>query len=119
MRRQWKAERFDEVAVHSEADAQPVVEWLDVDVRRSVTQRLAHDASHQLHHGGLVVEADRRNRLGFLTLDVFGVERAEDLVEVRGRAVHLLDHRRDRCVVGRLPDEALAGGGLDDLTARR
>ena len=119
MGRQREAERLDEVAVDAEPDAQAVVERFDVDVRAAVAQRLADDAAHQLHDRGTVVEADLGDRLGGLAGVVLGGERGDEDVDVGGRAVHLLDERRDRLVVGRLPHELLAGDLLDHLPACR
>ena len=119
MRRQRERERLDEVAVDAEPDAQPIVEWLDVDVGAAVAQRLADDLADELHHGRLVVEVDLGDGLGHQSLVVLGGEGGDDVVDVGGRAVHLLDERRDRLLVGGLPGEALARGRFDLLSPRR
>ena len=117
-RRQRQRERLDEVAVDAEADAQPIVERLDVDVGAAVTQRLADDLADELHHGRLVVEVDLGDGLGNQTLIVLGGEGGDDVVDVGGRAVHLLDERGDGLLVGCLPGEALTRGRFDLLSPR-
>ncbi len=107
------------MTVDAEADAQPVVERFDVDVRAAVAQRLADDLADQLHDGRLIVEVDLGDRVGDLTLVVLGGERRDDVVDVGRRAVHLLDERRHRLLVGRLPRETLAGRRLDLLAPPR
>ncbi len=74
---------------------------------------------HELDDRGPVVEADLGDRVGGLTGVVLGGERGDEQVDVGGRAVHLLDERRDRLVVRRLPHELLAGDLLDHLAPRR
>jgi hypothetical protein len=117
--RQRQRERLDEVAVDTEPDPEPVVERFDVDVRAAVAECLADDLGDELHDRGLVVEADLGDRLGGQTLVVLGGERGDDVVDVGGRAVHLLDERRHRLLVGGVPHEALTGGRLDLLAPPR
>ena len=119
MCRERQAERFDEVTVDAEPDAQAVVERFDVDVGAAVAQRLTDDPVDQLDDRGTVVEADVGQHLGGDALLVLAGELRDQDVDVGRRAVHLLDVRRDGLLVGRLPHELRARDLLDHLPAGR
>jgi hypothetical protein len=104
--RQRQRERLDEVAVDAEPDAETIVERLDVDVGAAVAQRLADDLADELHHRRLIVEADLGDRLGGMwRCSSSAAKDGDDVVDVGGRAVHLLDERRHRLLVGGVPHE--------------
>ena len=114
-----QAERLDQVTVDAEADAQPLVERLDVDVGRAVAQRLADDAADQLDDRRLIVEAHLGGGGGNLALVVADLEGLDQALDVVVGAVGAVDEGADRRRVGNGPAHRPARCGLDCRAACR